>query len=279
MKYHQIVAGIIGLCVLSLGFSLRAEPIIEETFSGYLDNVLISASPAGLATGLAGDWTLVSESDFYVNRTQADTEAGTDKAVYDRPSDDNGKRTATRSTSAEHVLFENDGDVFYASFLIDPARAGGDMMFDLELEKIAGGGALDFSFGIFSGQYAVNNGGVTFDVSGGEVTAAEQLVLVRVEYGGGDSGLGNDEIITLWVDPLDESSEPVIDGVSNNLLSSGGGKIMSISIRGENMAGRPAFFDNLRVGYSFDAVIPEPSTSALLALGLVGLIAMIRRHR
>ncbi len=257
MRFHGIAAGVMGLCLLSLAASLQAGPIIEDTFTGYPDNALISADPAGPAIGLSGNWMLVPDSDFYVNKSQADDDAGTDKAVYDRPSTDNGARTATRNTSAEHVLYETDGDLFYASFLIDPARAGGDMTFELELLSLdGGGGAVDFSFGISGGTYIVGNGGISNAASGGTVTADEQLVLVRIEYGDtGSGGLDDDEVITLWVDPVDESSLPVIDGVSTELLNSGGGKIATVSIRGDQMDGQPAFFDNLRVGLSFAAVI------------------------
>ncbi len=269
MVFSRISAGVICLSLSLLGASLQAAPIIEETFTGYPDNALISASPAGAAIGLTGDWTLVPDSDFYVNRSQADLDAGTGKAVYDRPSDDNGTREATRSTSADHVLFSNDGDVFYASFLIDPARTGGRMTFELALERLDGGGVSNFSFGLLDGTYAVGNGGVDVDVSGGTATADEQLVLVRIEYGDADTGLDDDEVITLWVDPLDESSVPVIDGISSDFLNRGGGKITAVSIRGEEMLGQPAFFDDLRVGLSFDDVVPEPATLSFLALGLI----------
>jgi len=262
------------ICLIS-GTSDGA-PLVEETFTGYPDNCLISASPAGSAVGLTGDWTLVPDSDFYVNRTQADNDAGTGKAVYDRPSNDNGARTATRSTSADHGLFENDGDVFYASFLIDPARAHGDMTFELTLEKFGGGGALDFAFGISGGEYIVGNGGSDIDASGGTVTAGEQLVLVRIEYGDAGSGPDDNEVVTLWGDPVDELSTPVIDGVSIDFLSSGGGKITDVSIRGDWMLGAPAFFDDLRVGLVFADVIPEPATLGLLG---IGGIAMLRRRR
>ncbi len=247
-----------GLYLLSLAASLQAETIIEDTFTGYPDNALISADPAGPATGLSGNWTLVPDSDFYVNKTQVDDEAGTGKAVYDRPSGDNGARTATRNTSAEHVLYETDGDLFYASFLIDPARADGDMTFEIELVGAVGGGAADFSFGISDGAYIVGNGGISGVASGGTVTVGEQLVVVRIEYGDtstGNVGVDDDEVITLWVDPVDESSLPVINGVSAELLNSGGGKILAVSIRGDQMNGQPAFFDNLRVGLSFAEVM------------------------
>jgi hypothetical protein len=66
--------------------------------------------------------------------------------------------------------------------------------------------------------------------------------------------------------------------LSTDFLNRGGGRITAVSIRGEQMLGQPAFFDNLRVGPSFEAVIPEPATSLLLALGLVTL-GVARRSR
>jgi hypothetical protein len=259
MRFHGIAAGVMGLCLLLPAASLQAGIIIEDTFAGYPDNALISDDPAGPATGLSGNWTLVPNSEFYVNKTQADDEAGTGKAVYDRFSDLNGARTATRSTSADHVLFETDGDLFYASFLIAPGRSGGDMTFELELVSLGGGGMVDFSFGISGGTYIVGNGGISGLVSGGTVTADEQLVVIRVEYGDTSTGgLDDDEVVTVWIDPVDESSPPVIDRVSTELLNSGGGKIASVSIRGDQMDGKPAFFDDLRVGLSFAEIMgPE----------------------
>jgi hypothetical protein len=257
MRFHPIAAGVMILCLLSLTASLQANPIIEDTFTGYLDNALISADPAGPATGLTGNWTLVPDSDFYVNKTQTDPDAGTGKAVYDRPAGDNGVRTATRATTVEHVLYETDGDLFYASFLIAPPRADGDMTFEFEITSLDGSGSVDFSFGISNGTYIVGNGGISAAAGGGLVTVNEQLVVVRIEYGDTTSGgPDDDEVVTLWVDPVDESSLPVIDRFSVELLNSGGGKIATVSIRGDQMNGQPAFFDDLRVGLSFADVMP-----------------------
>ncbi len=69
MRFHGIAAGVMGLCLLSLAASLQAAQIIEDTFTGYPDNALISADPAGPANGLSGNWTLVPDSNFYVNKT------------------------------------------------------------------------------------------------------------------------------------------------------------------------------------------------------------------
>jgi len=279
MRFHRVAAGAVGLCAWFFVASLQAELIIEDTFTGYLDNALISASPAGSALGLTGDWTLTPNSDFFVNKTRSDDNAGTGKAVYDRPAGDNGTRTATRSTSANHVLLENDGDAFFASVLLAPARASGDMTFELGLTRLDGGGVQNLSFGIINGQYIVGNGGVDVKASGGTVTADEQLVLVRIEYGEADSGPDDSEIVTLWVNPIDESSTPAINGILTDVLNRGGVNITSVSMRGDHMGGSPACFDNLRVGSSFAAVVPEPSTLLLLATALLVLIPMMKRRR
>ena len=245
------------VCLLSLGAPSHGQLLIEETFMGYPDNALISDSPAGPAIGLAGDWTLTPNSDFYVNRSQNDDRAGSCKAVYDRPAGDNGTREAVRDTSAEHVLLSSDGDVFYASFFIDPARTNGRMTFELRLKRLDGGGVPAFSFGVLDGAYVAGNGGIDIDASGGAVDAGGQRVVARVEYGDGSSGPDDQELITLWVDPVNEESAPVIDAASIDFLNQGGAKIIAVSIRGEQMAGRPASFDDLRVGFSFSDVAPK----------------------
>jgi hypothetical protein len=256
MRYDGVRVGAVAACLLFAAFSLPAEIIVEETFTDYPDNALLSVVPAGPAVGLDGNWTLVPNSSFYVNRTEADPDAGTGKAVYDRPSGLNGARIATRAAAAEHVLFEFDGDLVYASFLIDPGVVDGDMIFELELVGLVGG-TIDLSFGISGGNYIVGNGGVSAVVSGGTVTEEEHLVVLRIEYGETSGGGGADEIVTLWVDPVEESSLPTIDSVAADLLNDGGGAITSISLRGDQMSGHPNFFDDLRVGLSFAAVTPS----------------------
>lgn len=246
--YRKLTTGLACLWILAGGNAL-ADPIILETFTGYPDNALISTGPSGPALGLLGDWHLDAESYFYVNRTQMDLDAGTGKAVYDFPSDYNGAREAYRYTSDDHVLFDQDGDVFYASFLIQPARVGGYMIFTLILDRLDGGGQPEISFGMKEGHFIVGNGGADADLTGGVPSAAEMLVVLKVEY----VNQGN-EIVTVWVDPANELSDPVIDSMPVDFLNSGGGKLTAIAIRGDQMAGQPAFFDDLRVGLHFGDV-------------------------
>ena len=256
--YLRFTTGLACLWLLAGSSNALADPIILETFTDYPDNALISANPAGPALGLLGNWQLDAENYFYVNRTEADLEAGTGKAVHDFPYDDNGARVATRLTSSDHVLFSEDGDVFFASFLIHPARDMGHMLFTLILDRLDGGGQPEISFGMKDGQFVVGNGGVNVDIPGGVPTVTEMLVVLKVEYSNG----GN-EIITLWVDPVDEATNPVIDNMPVDFLNWGGGMVTAVAIRGEQMAGQPAFFDNLRVGLQFEDVTYDLQLPAL----------------
>ena len=267
---YTMFAILLGLATVSN--AAQADPIIYESFTGYPDNSLISVHPAGPAIGLAGDWFLDSENNFYVNRTQADLDAGTGKAVYDFPYDDNGMRTAQRYSSQDHVLFSLDGESFYASFLIDPPSSGGDMIFTLTLDRLNGGGQPDLSFGMRNGSFIVGNGAENVDVVGGVPSAAEMLVVLRIEYGDASTGPDDLEVVTLWVNPADESSSPVIDNVPVDILHRGGGRIAAVSIRGDQMAGQPAFFDDLLVGPGFaDVIAPPPAGSLINDLGMNGL--------
>jgi|GEM_PF-3164335 len=247
--YAKLTTGLACLWLLVGSSTAQADPIILEMFEDYPDNALISASPAGPALGLMGDWFLDTESHFYVNRTEADLEAGTDKAVYDYSSDDNGVRVATRATSSEHFLFSADGDVFYASFLIQPPLATGHMLFTLILDRLDGGGQPEVTFGMKEGHFIVGNAGYDVHVSGGTPAINEMLVVLRIEYSN-----NGEEIVTLWIDPESELSNPVIDNMPLGLLNAGGGKVTALAMRAEQMAGLPAFFDDLRVGLQFEDV-------------------------
>ena len=133
----------------------------------------------------------------------------------------------------------------------------GHMLFTLILDRLDGGGQPDISFGMKDGQFIIGHGGVSTDISDGTPTVTEMLVVLRIEYGDGASGPDDNELLTLWVDPLNESSIPVIDSLPVDILNSGGGKIIAVAIRGEHMAGQPAFFDNLRVGLKFQDVTTD----------------------
>ncbi len=90
--YSRFTTGLACLWLLAGSSNVLADPIILETFTDYPDNALISANPAGPALGLLGNWQLDAENYFYVNRTEAELDGGTGKAVHDFTYDDNGAR-------------------------------------------------------------------------------------------------------------------------------------------------------------------------------------------
>ena len=262
MRIRLLIPAVV-LGLAGAGNALQADPIVYESFTDYPDNALISDHPAGPAIGLTGDWSLDPDNFFFVNKTEQDPEAGSGKAVYDMPWDDNGARTAQRSASPEHALAERDGDVFYASFRIFPPRDDGYMLFRLELEQLGGGGQPPLAFGMKDGVFVVGNGGVNVDVTGGTPEADEMQVVLRVEYGESDSGQNDFEVVTVWVDPVDEASSPVIDEVPVDLLNRGGVRLKGVAIRGDQMDGQPAFFDDLMIGFEFTDVTESPPSDAL----------------
>jgi hypothetical protein len=132
------------------------------------------------------------------------------------------------------------------------------MLFTLTLERPDGGGQPELSFGMNGGHFVVGNGGVNVDVVGGSPALTEMQVVLRLEYGDGASGSDDLEVVTVWVDPEGEASTPVIDNVAANLLNRGGARLIGVAIRGEQMAGQPAMFDDLLVGYEFEDVVETP---------------------
>jgi hypothetical protein len=146
------------------------------------------------------------------------------------------------------------------------------MIFGLTLDRLDGGGQTDVSFGMIDGHFIIGNGGVDVDISGGAPTVTEMRVVLRVEYGDSGSGPDDNEVVTLWVDPVNEFGSPVIDRVPIDFLNSGGARITAVSMRGGQMAGQPAYFDDLLVGSEFEDVVLAPPLVALTNdLGMNGL--------
>jgi hypothetical protein len=54
-----------------------------------------------------------------------------------------------------------------------------------------------------------------------------------------------------------------------DFLNRGGAKIIAVSLRGEQMDGQPAFFDDLRVGSSSSEVAPPGGIPATSERGLL----------
>jgi hypothetical protein len=81
----------------------------------------------------------------------------------------------------------------------------------------------------------------------------------------------NAPVMTLWINPTLESDPNV--SASSTLANLA---VSTIALRQATTEGR-VNIDNLVVGDSFSAVVPEPATMVLVGIGLVGLLAIRRR--
>ncbi len=279
-----LFAAVIGLTA-AFTQSSNALLLVSDDLEGYPQG-LITGVTAPAKTGLTGDWFSADGSDFYVNQTESNTSPGNPgegMAVYDRDGTNDNARTVARNLTAA-VNLNNPGDFLYLGFDVDPNTVGGTgasatgLFFGVNFDTDPTAGAF-LRFGISGSAYSVQ--GTNGTTSGGVATTLSQRIILRIAF----NGSGSNEAVKLWVDASAEGDATVID-TNVNLLNTSPAPYTgtSIFLFGENQAGQPAFFDNLKVGTTFNDVtlapIPEPTSVALMALGGgVALIALRRRRR
>ena len=89
-----------------------------------------------------------------------------------------------------------------------------------------------------------------------------------------DSTATTSNLYTLWLNPTSEG-DPSVTISGTGLLNL---PIYQVALRQSTNAGIENI-DNLMVGDSFSVVVPEPSTIALVGMGLVGAMAFSRRRK
>ena len=123
-------------------------------------------------------------------------------------------------------------------------------------------------------------GGINSSTLAG-TSGSTMLIVAKLTFGGG----GTSDSITTWVNPFLDTT-PSTGGVTANgtsTISLFTATSTTFAVRG----GSPwtGFMDEFRVGLSFNdvvpqvAVVPEPSTFALVGFGCVGLLMVLRRRK
>lgn len=149
--------------------------------------------------------------------------------------------TSAGSSYDEYVAhFKDDGSDFTARFHIDPAGAGGD-----------------YTVGI-SGSSSSPDATWATDLSVGET----YNIIVGFDFGTGVS--------TLWVDATSAASTSITSSADTVP------DLEAFAFRQSSSGGEVITFDNLVVATTFDEVVPEPGSLALLGLG--GLLIARRRR-
>jgi hypothetical protein len=262
MKKLVTFTGILAVAILAAA-QAHATLLVNETFS-YPNGNLAGNTPVSNG-GIGGTWATYSgtpPTDIQVVGGQANpTQVN---APDDAISFDGG--FAADTTSGK----------IYASFdLTLAALPPGTSYFALFKDS----GASNFGARIFVNQTGATAGDYSLGIANSAATANQYISTaltvgttykVVMEVDNSASGDGS-----LWLNPVLESDTHVTDtvGPHNNAWS-------TFALRQSATGGSGTeLVDNLLVGTTFgDVVVPEPSTVMLVGTGLLGLLALRRRH-
>jgi hypothetical protein len=123
--------------------------------------------------------------------------------------------------------------------------------------------------GMLSGQnsnYAVEISGTQDGTSSTAVVGQTKLLVLRIDFTEGV------DPVRMWVNPSSATEPAVADA---EVLSNGIELITKVALTGPGSYS----FDRLAIGTTWTDVVPEPSTYALGASALIGLLAFRRLHR
>jgi len=288
----------IAVLLAFVGTSQAQVTLIEENFNNYGSSAVQLSGQSGGA-GFSGNWVNVgnavngyTNTNFtysatgYVNTglTGSTSGAASNNGYNNTLNGVNSTRTITRPDAYLGVT----GNTVWFSYLVNlgAVSTGNNAYFNLfntsnmfDTGNFVTGAAFLNPPNDFSRFTSFQAGAST---TGAVITAsATNLIVGRVTVD--SAGFDN---VSVWYNPTDVSSIGALGTANYNVTNSEYSTFtpfmsgMTIGIRGTGAN----FIDSARIAYgdtsalNFAAVVPEPSTYALLALGL-GALVLLRRRR
>ncbi len=278
-----------------LGFAPRTGLLSEESLVGYASGNLAGQSylgsgyrPNGSWSGSNGTVTAGGGLSYGVLKTAGGMVTTNDGGDGVRGDLDSSAFDQADLRGSDGLIGGSDveGTLFY-SFLGQRTAGGnaGDSFAAVELyrggsEVLGVGnnwGAWAYStFGGGIGNHDLNSSDPEPGVSYEHVDNEVHLFVVRVDYHAG----ANDDV-TIWLDPeIGAGESGQLADLVTQFSSVGDLSFDNVHFRSGN-AGNTWNWDELRFGTSWDSVlpVPEPSTFALAAVGLLGLVSFGRRRK
>lgn len=258
-----------------LAFAVHAQLLFQETFSypdGALTNVAAgtwswhSGSGGLLTLNVVGGRAFIDQNDTSTGRDDYNRLLG---AAFD-PATDNTTRLYAAFTVNFSSLPLNTGTAVDGSYFAHFKSSAANEFYSRIGASTNGAVAGAFRLAI-ANEAGFSSAAPTYfgqDLS----LNTDYLVVARLD-------LATDQS-TLWLNPLAESDPSV---TATDTIGYAAGQINAFALRqgtsGSTGAPGDIFLDDLRVGTSFESVIavPEPSTYALLALGLTAFCFLRRR--
>lgn len=184
------------------------------------------------------------------------------------------------------------GGTVYFSFLLSPAAlatANNELAALLSTGSTGPGGSAD-PLGVYvgqqvAGQYKIGvrhgGSGATYATNAGMTLGSTNFFVVAYTFNPSTT----DDSVSLWVNPTPGGSQPAADvTIVANSGTVDAANLQIVGFKAQSAASGAGnwVFDTLRIGSAWADVtpVPEPSTFALMGLGLGLMVAMIRRrHR
>ncbi|MBC2602622.1 hypothetical protein [Puniceicoccus vermicola] len=291
----------LGIAAILFGTSiLQAAPLVKESFlasDGYVEDGAIGTQdltgPSGLATGTdvwAASTSIMTYKDEYNLSYGSYTGTGGGVGITNPNSN---ARFASRTVTPS-LPFDNSVSTYYVSFLMDLSSvdATGDAFVAFRSDSSGDNFAFGLGAGVKDGNFMLMNRNSATGVHeyvdlGTAYTSGTHLFVIKLDNGGNSNWNGTEQM-SIWIDPIDISSEAAATSDSivyqSMTSTSGAGSqpIDQLTLHTSDFTANDVLvqFDEATIGTSWSDVvmIPEPGGFALL-FGIIGGGILFLRRR